>query len=144
MTTVKDILDRKGLDVAVIDGSASVLEAARVMNTKRIGALVVMKGRQVVGIFTERDIMNRVAATQRSPADTTVDEVMTASVACCERSTSLAECNAIMTQKRIRHLPVVENGKVAGIVSSGDILAQEAAIKAQTIHYLNEYLYGPT
>ena len=144
MHTVKDILATKGNQVATIEGGTPVLQAAVEMNTRRIGALVVMDGEKIAGIFTERDIMNRVVAAQRSPAETTVADVMTSEIVCCEPSATVAECNAVMTQKRLRHLPVVEGGRLVGIVSTGDIIAREVEIKSQTIHYLHEYLYGPS
>jgi CBS domain-containing protein len=112
------------------------------MNERRIGALVVTRGDHVVGIFTERDILNRIVAAGKPADGTKVEEVMTSPMACCRRDTKLSECKAIMTQKRIRHLPIVEDGNLFGMISSGDILAGEAADQQATIEYLHEYLYG--
>lgn len=142
MPNAQSILDRKGTDVATIDRAASVLDAARLMNQRRIGALVVTSGDNVVGIFTERDILNRVVAAEKAPADTQVSDVMSSPMACCHRETPLSECRSIMTTKRIRHLPVVEEGKLYGLISSGDLLATEVAHQQTTIEYLHEYLYG--
>ena len=142
MPNAKSILDRKGSEVATVDHRATVLEAARLMNQRRIGALVVTKGDRVVGIFTERDVLNRIVAAGRKPEETIVGDVMTSPMACCRRDTSLAECKSVMTSKRIRHLPVVEEGKLYGMISSGDILAGECADQQATIEYLHEYLYG--
>lgn len=142
MPTARMILDRKGSDVATVERSDSVLDAARLMNARRIGALVVAEGDRVVGIFTERDILCRVVAEERPPAETKVGDVMTSPMACCHRDTKLSECKAVMTSKRIRHLPVVEEGKLFGMISSGDILANDAADQQATIEYLNEYLHG--
>jgi len=142
MPKAQSILDRKGTDVATVDHSASVLDAAKVMNDRRIGAVVVTSGDKVVGIFTERDILTRVVASGQSPGQTAVSTVMTSPMACCNRDTPLAECKATMTNKRIRHLPVVEGGKLYGIISTGDILASEVVDKQATIEYLHEYLYG--
>jgi len=142
MPKAQSILDRKGTDVATIGRDKSVLDAAILMNRQRIGALVVTGGDHVVGIFTERDILNRVVATGKDPATTEVGTVMTAPMACCRRDTRLVECRTIMTMKRIRHLPVVEEGNLYGIISSGDILASEVAEQQTTIEYLHEYLYG--
>jgi CBS domain-containing protein len=142
MTNAQSILSRKGSDVATVDLKASVLDAARVMNERRIGAVVVTSGPRVVGIFTERDVLTRVVAAGRAPAETPVETVMTTPMACCRRDTPLSECRAVMTNKRIRHLPVVEDGKLFGIISSGDILAGEVADQKETIEYLHEYLYG--
>ena len=142
MLTAQTILDRKGTDVATVDRDATVLEAATLMNERRIGALVVISGERVVGVFTERDILTRVIARERSPRETSVGSVMTSPMACCCRDTSLSECQAIITGKRIRHLPVVEEGKLYGLISSGDIMAHEVTQQQTTIEYLHEYLYG--
>ena len=141
MPNAQVILDRKGTDVTTVDREATVLDAAKLMNERRIGALVVTSGESAVGIFTERDILNRIVAAGRHPDQTTVAEVMTSPMACCRRDTSLTECKAVMTGKHIRHLPVVEEGKLFGLISSGDILANEAADQQATIEYMHEYLY---
>jgi len=142
MPTAQDILNRKGSDVATIGASSHVLDAAKLMNERRIGALVVTRGDRVVGIFTERDILNRIVAAGKDPAGTPVEEVMTTPMACCRRDTLLSQCKSIMTAKRIRHLPVVEEGKLYGMISSGDILAGECDDRQATIEYLHEYLFG--
>ena len=142
MPTAEKLLEHKGKDVVTVPKDASVLEAAKAMNARRVGAVIVVSGDQAVGIFTERDILTRVVATQRSVSDTKVDEVMTSPMACCTRATKLAECRTVMTEKKIRHLPVVEEGKLYGIISSGDIVANEVAVQESTIQYLSEYLYG--
>jgi len=141
MADAQSILARKGTNVATIDRSATVLEAATLMNERRIGALVVVSGESAIGIFTERDILVRVVAAGRAPEETIVGDVVTSPMACCRRDTRLAECRAVMTAKRIRHLPVVEEGKLYGLISSGDILAYESANQQATIEYLHEYLY---
>ena len=142
MPTAQTILDRKGTEVATVDREANVVEAASLMNQHRIGALVVTSGETVVGIFTERDILNRVVARERSPKETRVREVITSPMACCRRDTKLTECRSVMTSKRIRHLPVVEEGTLYGLISIGDIMAFEVADQQSTIEYLHEYLYG--
>ncbi len=142
MPTVQSVLERKGADVATITREESVLQAARLMNQRRIGALVVTEGDRAVGIFTERDVLNRIVAAQLPPGTTRVGEVMTAPMACCRRATPLSECRSVMTARKIRHLPVVEDGQLYGIVSIGDILAAESAQQAHTIEYLHEYLHG--
>jgi CBS domain-containing protein len=146
---VKTILQKKGAFVASVRKDQTVLEAARQMNARRIGAVVVTDGDSVLGIFTERDVMTRVVALQLDPATTKVEQVMTCPVACCRPDTPLAECRQVMTTKRIRHIPVVEGNRLVGIVTSGDILAAEVAEHRekiddlhQTIDYLNEYMYG--
>lgn len=142
MPSAKSILDKKGGDVATIAGRATVYDAAKQMNERRIGALVVTDGDRVVGIFTERDILNRIVAAGLDPKATPVRDVMTSPMACGRRDSKLAECKSVMASKRIRHLPIVEDGKLYGMISAGDILASESAEQQETIEYLNEYLHG--
>jgi CBS domain-containing protein len=137
----KDILAEKGQDVYSIDGDATVLEAARLLSQKRIGALPVTSGPRVVGIFTERDLAARVVAAERDPKTTRVAEVMTTPIICCQPDTTKAECVRVMTERRIRHLPVVEDDVLVGIISIGDIMAQEVAGQRDTIRYLHEYMF---
>ena len=142
MPNAESVLEKKGREVATVDRADSVLDAAQEMNRRRIGAVVVRDGDRVVGIFTERDILNRVVAAGLSPGGTQVGTVMTAPMAVCRRDSKLSECKSVMTQKRIRHLPVVEEGKLYGIISIGDIMASEVADQQATIEYLHEYLHG--
>jgi CBS domain-containing protein len=140
MPTAQDILSRKTGDVASIAEDATVLDAAKMMNERRIGSLVVVRADKVVGIFSERDVLFRIVAETRDPATTRVGQVMTSPVAVCHPATKLAECRSVMTDKKIRHLPVVSDGKLVGMISSGDILAMEQHEQQQTIEYLHEYL----
>ncbi len=142
MPTAKTILERKGSEVATVDHGTTVLDAARLMNERRIGAVVVTSGDRVIGIFTERDMLIRVVAAGKPPETIVVGDVMTAPMACARRDTKLSECRSVMTAKRIRHLPVVEEGKLYGMISSGDILASEVQEQQATIEYLHEYLHG--
>jgi CBS domain-containing protein len=142
MPNAQSILHKKGAEVATADRKTTVLDAAKTMNHRRIGAVVVTDGDRVVGIFTERDILNRIVAAGKDPKTTPVGKVMTSPMACCRRDTLLAECKTVMSQKRIRHLPVVEDGKLYGMISAGDILASEVSDQQATIEYLQEYLYG--
>lgn len=142
MPNAQTVLDRKGGDVATIERKSTVLDAAKRMNQFHIGAVVVRDADKIVGIFTERDILNRVVAAGRDPKTTIIGDVMTSPMACCRRDTKLSECRTVMTQKRIRHLPVVEDGQLYGIISIGDIMASEVADQQATIEYLHEYLHG--
>lgn len=142
MQSVRSILDRKGLEVFAVSEGATVLDAARVMNERRVGALVVTQGEHVVGIFTERDVLNRVVAARRDPGETRVADVMTTPVAVCGPDTSRDECRAVMREKRIRHLPVVDDDRLVGIISIGDILLNGEAESEETIRYLYEYMHG--
>src|SRR5262245_58446776 len=108
MPTVQAVLARKGNQVVSIDAAQSVLTAASLMNERSIGGLVVLDGNRVAGMFTERDILRRVVAARRDPAATRVGDVMTSPVAFCRLDTPLDECRGVMTQKRIRHLPVID------------------------------------
>jgi IMP dehydrogenase len=142
MAMVQGILAAKGRQVVTIGAEESVLAAANLMNDHGIGGLVVTDGDRVAGIFTERDMLRRVVAARLDPATTRVREVMTAPVATCRPDTMLAECRAFMTAKRIRHLPVVDEKGLCGIVTSGDLLAREVTEHEATIEYLNHYIHG--
>ncbi len=143
MATVKDLLEHKGHQVSSIQPQATVFEAATQMNDKKIGALVVIEDDRLVGMFTERDILQRVVAQKRDASQTAVGEVMTCEVACCRPHTTLDEARGVMKNRRIRHLPVVdEDGRLRGLVSIGDLNAHEAHDKEQTIHFLQEYICG--
>jgi CBS domain-containing protein len=143
MPTVKDVLALKGESLFTVNGQATVLEATRKMNQHKVGALVVMDGARVTGIFTERDVLRRVVAEERSPREVKVAEVMTSDVICCAMSDDLDDVSAIMKDRRIRHVPVCDtDGTLHGIISIGDVNAQYASHAEQHIHFLNEYLYG--
>ncbi len=140
---VQDLLQAKGREVATVAPQISVLDATRLMNERRIGAVVVTQGDHLVGIFTERDVLTRVVAAGRDPSSTTVEEVMTRNVLTCFCEDSLEEVRRIFTEKRIRHLPVVEGGELVGIVTSGDILAHEVREHEKTIQHLENYIRNP-
>lgn len=143
MPTVRDVLAEKGESLHTIDDGATVLEATRKMNQHKIGALVVTDDGRVAGIFTERDVLTRVVALEKSPREVRVGDVMTKDVICCCIEDDLDDVSAIMKKHRIRHVPVCdEGGKVHGIVSIGDVNAQYASNAEQTIHFLNDYIYG--
>jgi len=144
MPTAQDMLANKSGEVVIIEEEATVMEAAKIMSDRRIGSLVVGRREKVVGIFTERDVLNRVVARHLDPLTTIVKDVMTTPVACCQPTTKLAECRSVMTEKRIRHLPVVKENRLLGMISSGDILALEHGEQQRTIEYLHEYLYEGT
>jgi CBS domain-containing protein len=143
MATVHDVLSAKGKCLHTIDAGISVLDATQLMNAHKIGAVVVTEEGRVAGIFTERDVLARVVAEERSPAKTIVRDVMTREVICCEPDTDLDEVSAIMKNSRIRHLPVCgAGGRLLGLVSIGDVNAHYASNQAQTIHFLSDYIYG--
>jgi CBS domain-containing protein len=146
MAKVSDILAGKSDAVHRITETASVLEATRHMNNQRIGALLITDGAdQVVGIFTERDVLRRVVAEQRDPAGTVVAKVMTTELVCCRPHTDLEEVRSLMKQQRIRHLPVIDDGgQLHGMISIGDVNAHFARDSAVQAHYMNEYILGRT
>lgn len=141
MATVQDVLDIKGPDVVTLDAGATVLDAAQRMNERGIGGVVVMDAGAVVGIFTERDILRRVVAKRRDPARTAVREVMTTPIITCRPEAALDECRALITDKRVRHLPVMREGRLCGIITSGDILAQQVREQQDTIQHLHNYMF---
>jgi CBS domain-containing protein len=143
MANVRDILAKKGSHILMTGKDTSVLQAAILMNDHKIGALVVVDAGRVVGMFTERDILQRVVAGQRDPARTCVGDVMTAEVLCCTPQTSIEEARTVMKERRIRHLPVIDaEDRLQGLVSIGDLNAYEAASQEQTIFLMSEYIYG--
>ena len=141
MPTARDLLARKRGEVISISPSDTALHAAQVMNQHGIGGLVVLEHGALRGVFTERDILRRVVAAGRDPAATAVREVMTSPVITCLPETSIDECGAIMSGKRIRHLPVTDDRGLVGLVTSGDLLAFQVAEQTATIQYLNSYMF---
>src|SRR5262245_47592957 len=143
MPTVSEILDIKGSQVMTIGPAATVLDAAFLMNEHKIGSLVVMANRQVVGIISERDILTRVVVPRLDPGVTSVQDVMTTEVVCCQPHTKLDEARGVLKNRRIRHLPVLDEGQqLCGLVSIGDLNAHQTHDHELTIHILQEYIYG--
>ena len=140
MGTAEQLLAEKGGAVASLPPTATVLEAAPLMNDRHIGSVLVISHDRLVGIFTERDVMRRIVAEERSPATTTLDAVMTHQVACAAPHTRLDEIRAVMRQKRIRHVPVVDDRRVLGMISIGDLNKADHDGQAETILYLEQYM----
>lgn len=140
MRQVSQILQRKGGQVVSLAADQPVLEAIRLMAEHHIGAVLVMRGAQLVGIASERDYARKVILQGRSSADTPVAEIMSSPVTCVEPQASVANCMALMTERRIRHLPVVENGEVVGIVSIGDLVKDVIADQEQEIVFLQQFI----
>lgn len=141
MATVREILARKGTEVVTASPDQTVREAAKLMNSRGIGAVVVTEDGELRGIFTERDVLRRVVAEAREPAQTTLREVMTTTLVTTTAEMTAEECAELMTRRRIRHLPVLRNGQLAGVVTIGDLLAHQLAEQASTIAHLNSYVY---
>jgi CBS domain-containing protein len=141
MSTVRELLLRKGTSIVSLSPDACVLDAAELMNARGVGALLVMEGGALAGIFSERDIMRRVVAARRDPATTLVRDVMTTQVVTTTLETTIADCRALMTARRIRHLPVCSSDGVVGLITTGDILAFEVTLQEAQIHDLERYVF---
>ena len=141
MTTIKQILDTKGYAVWSIHPQESVFAAIQQMAEKEVGALVVLEGDAVVGIISERDYARKVILKGRSSRETAVRDIMTPHVICVRLDQSLEECMTIVTERRIRHLPVLDSGRLIGIISIGDlvktIIAEQQFIIEQLEHYIS-------
>jgi CBS domain-containing protein len=140
MGHVSTILDEKGRAVMRIDAGAPALEAAKLMVERNVGSLLVTEGSETVGIVTERDYLRRVAAEELDDRRTSVREIMSAPLIVVTPQTSVDECMALMTDRRIRHLPVVEDGDVAGIVSIGDVVRFQSREQSFEIQFLHDYI----
>lgn len=141
-TPLKELLKHKGSHVCHVDPDATVEEASCLMYRERVGALLVMHGEEVVGIFTERDLLNRVVAKGLTPSKTLVHEVMTSDVVVVRPGITVRDAMQIVTEKRIRHLPVVKDGRLCGMLSSGDLTRCIVAEEEGVIHTLMDYING--
>ncbi|MES9993949.1 MAG: CBS domain-containing protein [Candidatus Thiodiazotropha sp.] len=141
MQTVNQLLQRKGYDVATIDSSVSVFEALKIMAEKGIGSLVVQENAKIVGLFSERDYARNVILKGRTSKDTRVQEIITSQVIVVNPDQTVEECMAIMTDKRIRHLPVMKDNELIGIISIGDlvkaIIEEQQFVIEQLVSYIN-------
>ena len=145
MFTVSQLLAHKEeagtRTVATVRPGASVLDAAQIMNDERIGSLVVREdGEAVLGIITERDFLRRVLAAERSPSQTLVREVMTTDVLTCTTGAKLDDIRVLMREKRIRHMPVVEEGELRGMISIGDLNFAETHALNNHVEQLEAYI----
>ncbi|MDH3442386.1 MAG: CBS domain-containing protein [Deltaproteobacteria bacterium] len=140
MKTVRDILKVKGDEIWRIKPEASVFEALELMAEKRVGALMVMEGERVAGIISERDYARKVILLGRSSPSTMVKEIMTSAVVYTRLEQPIEECMALMTDKRIRHLPVMEEGKLVGVISIGDLVKSIIDDQKFIIEQLERYI----
>ena len=138
---LKDLLAKKGNVVIQVESDCIIAAAARKMRDNKVGALMVMKNDTLSGIFTERDLMSRVVAEGLDPEKVQVSEAMTSSIATVPLETPIREAANIMSQNRIRHLPVLEEGKLYGVISVGDILAWKLREQEFTLHQLEDYFF---
>jgi len=142
MTTIDVILAKKGNQVWSIEPSAQVYAPLELMAEKNVGALLVLDGQKIVGIMSERDYARKVMLKGKSSKSTPVSEIMTAEVLYVTPSHSVEECLALMTNKKIRHLPVLENDELVGIISIGDVVIEMISEKELLIEQLENYIKG--
>ena len=134
-----EILEEKGGDVLEIDGDSSVLEAVQLMVENNVGSLLVTERGDVAGIVTERDYLRRVTLEGRTE-EAPVREIMSSPLVVATLETTVDECMAMMTDRRIRHIPVVEGEKVVGLVSIGDLVKFKSKLQSFEIQFLNDYI----
>lgn len=142
MMSVRQLLAKKGSSaVYAVEPTAAVIDAIRLMAEKYLGAVLVMQGSELKGILSERDYARKVVLLGRSSSDTPVATIMSSPVISVKPDDRVSECMRIMTEKRIRHLPVVDGGKVIGVVSIGDIVKAVIEDQERTIADLEEYIH---
>ena len=141
--TARSVLERKGRGVHSIGPDASVYDAIAKMDEQKVGALFVIEDSRLVGVISERDYARKVVLRDRASKQTLVREVMTTPVIYVEASTPLSECMRIIDRERVRHLPVMEAGRLVGVVSIGDVVRTIIAQQADTIEYLSTMITDP-
>ena len=142
MITVRHILEGKGGQIWSVSPDTTVYDALKLMAEKNLGAVLVLSGNKLMGIFSERDYARKIILKGKSSRETAVEEIMTPDVVTVEARNSIEECMGLMTNKRIRHLPVIENEKIVGVVSIGDIVKAIISEQEYTIKQLENYITG--
>jgi CBS domain-containing protein len=142
MMNVRQLLDRKGRELFSITPSAAVLDAIRMMAERHVGALLVLQGDELSGIVSERDYARKVILLGRSSADTPVRDIMSTPVLTVQPEATVEKCMQLMTEHRVRHLPVVEGRRVVGMVSIGDLVKAVIADQQQQIEQLESYIHS--
>ncbi len=140
MRTVRQLLDAKSAEIHSIGPDAAVIDAIRLMAERRIGALLVMEGARLAGILSERDYARKVVLQGRSSKDTPVRDIMTADVVSVGPQDTTDRCMQLVTDSRIRHLPVIEDGQVVGVVSIGDLVKAVIEEQRQELDHLQRYI----
>jgi CBS domain-containing protein len=141
-TSIATLLGHKGGAVFTIPTTVTVAEAVQEMNTRRVGSILVMNGMRLAGIFTERDVLRRVVGTDLDPKTTPITKVMTADVLTVAPAATVQEVMDIFTEKRCRHLPVVEGGRLLGVISIGDVSRWVANAHRAEAESLRQYIAG--
>tara|TARA_Y100000294_G_scaffold3529_1_gene3767 strand:- start:836 stop:1270 length:435 start_codon:yes stop_codon:yes gene_type:complete len=142
MTTIAQLLNTKGDQIWSVEPKATIFEALEIMSEKEIGALLVMEDGKLTGIFSERDYARKVILKGKSSKETPVGELMTKKVFYIDSQKTINDCMAMMTAKRIRHVPVIEDNQVMGIVTIGDVVNQIISEQEVTINHLENYITG--
>ena len=142
MKLVQHLLDTKGGDIISIHRDASVFDAIALMADRAVGSLLVIEGDALIGIVTERDYARKVILKGRSSEETPVGDIMTSKVITAQPQQSVKECMALMTTRRVRHLPVVVDDKLVGIISIGDLVQAIIADQQEEIEQLEQYISG--
>ena len=142
MSQVKHLLQGKGNAIYSIEPDAPVLEAIKHMAEHRIGALLVMRGEQLVGVMSERDYARKVILQGRSSSQTAVSDIMSGTPLTVSPDTDVFDCMRLCTDSRVRHLPVVQDGKVVGVISIGDLVKAVIDAQAEQIEHLERYITG--
>ena len=142
MITIEQLLNNKDDQIWSVESKTSIFEALIIMSDKEIGALLVIEDEKLVGIFSERDYARKVILKGKSSKNTQVGELMTKKVLYIDPEKTINDCMAIMTDKHIRHLPVIENDKVIGMVTIGDVVNQIISEQEYTIQQLENYITG--
>jgi CBS domain-containing protein len=140
MKNVRQMLQAKSPEVHCVAPGDSVFDALSLMASKDVGALIVLEGERLAGIISERDYARRVILHGKASRDTKVSEIMTDRVTCIAPSATVEECMELMTDKRIRHLPVVENNRVVGVISIGDVVKEVISGQKFVIQQLEDYI----
>jgi CBS domain-containing protein len=142
MKTVQQLLESKRYSVVSVSPSTTVLDALKVMADREIGAVIVIDDGHLVGIFSERDYARKVVLQGKASKDTPVREIMTEKVVCVRPEQTIDDCMGLMTDKRIRHLPVLEHKKVIGVISIGDVVKEMLSEKEFVIKQLESYIHN--
>jgi CBS domain-containing protein len=142
MTTVRDILDRKGRQVFSVTPGDSVYHALELMSDRHIGALMVVEDEQLVGVVSERDYARKIALKGRASRDTRVSDIMTKSVFCIRPGARIEDCMALMTEKSVRHLPVMDDDRLDGVISIGDVVKATITHQEFIIEQLEHFISG--
>jgi len=144
MRTVEELLNQKGREVFEVSPDASVQDAIRLMAERNVGAVLVRADDEVLGILSERDCVRRVMLHGRSPRDTRVGQVMSGSVQTVSPHDSIEYCMQQMTDRRLRHLPVIDHGELVGMISVGDAVKAQLSDQEDLISGLESYIHGPS